>query len=288
MKEEVIQFGVEHNLLGILSQPEMNIKTTAILFLNAGFIYRAGPNRIHVELSRKLSQEGYYTFRFDFAGFGDSRMDSDKSTFEQYTVSNVIRAIDFLSENYNISNIVLFGICSGADVAFKTAIEDERVNACYFINGTFLNLSDLEKIYPLAQEKIKARYYKKNLYNPRKWIKLLSGKNSLLLFSKVLNIIQNTLKPNKPECQPNNSLSSDSLRCWKLLISKNTKLKLVYAEGSDTFDIFKMQHNELTQYIQSNHIEYELFNNTDHVFTPFWAQERLVNSFINWVNRNNN
>ncbi len=287
MIEEPIQFGVENNLFGILSQPKHDVKNVGILFLNAGFVYHVGPNRIHVELARIISDLGFHSFRFDFAGFGESLMDTDKSTFEEYTTKNVIEAMNVLSENYGLANFILFGICSGADIAFKAALEDERVTGCYIINGSFHPLNEQEKIHPIAVSMTKSRYYKKNLFNLEKWMKLFSIKKIATIASKLR--LKSTNQKNIKIENPNPDILSEyTLDNWNKLLSRNTKLKLVYAEGSDTLDIFNMRLTGLNKYINADKMAFEIIKDVDHVFTPHWAQEKLEKSFINWIKNNYN
>lgn len=283
MLDEPIQFGAEHNLFGIVSQPEKAVKNTGVLFLNAGFVYHVGPNRIHVELSRKMTELGYHCLRFDFSGFGESLMDSGSSTFEEYTLNNVKEAINVLSDNYGLKCFILFGICSGADIAFKASLEDQRITGCYLVNGSFHTLNDLEKIYPLAVSMTKSRYLKKNMFNPNKWIKLFSAKKLITIFKRLMHKLS---YQNERENLSHHLLPEYTFDNWDNLISRNIKLKLVYAEGSDTLDIFNMRLIGLEKYIQTNQINFELFNDVDHVFTPSWSQKKLEISFIDWITKN--
>src|ERR1044072_1198890 len=71
IKEEVITVD-QDTAVGILTHRQKNEERPTIVFFNAGMIHRIGPNRIHVKLARKLSNEGYDVFRFDLGGQGDS------------------------------------------------------------------------------------------------------------------------------------------------------------------------------------------------------------------------
>ena len=43
-----------------------------VVLLNAGIIHRIGPNRLYVQLARRLASRGHAVLRFDLAGIGDS------------------------------------------------------------------------------------------------------------------------------------------------------------------------------------------------------------------------
>ncbi|HHO68021.1 MAG TPA: alpha/beta hydrolase, partial [Gammaproteobacteria bacterium] len=73
MKERVVTFGPERNLVGVLTQPDqVRPDLPVLVFLNAGLLHRVGPYRMHVDLARQLAARGYASLRFDLSGRGDS------------------------------------------------------------------------------------------------------------------------------------------------------------------------------------------------------------------------
>ena len=91
MKEEVLQFGQRSSMVGILHSPDgyANLELPAVLFLNAGLIHRIGPNRIYVKLARQFAQMGFFVFRFDSSGIGDSEVRKDNLPYEKSIIDDV-------------------------------------------------------------------------------------------------------------------------------------------------------------------------------------------------------
>jgi len=101
-------------LVGIATMPE-NPRSTAVLFLVGGPQYRAGSHRQFTLLARSLACKGYGSFRFDYAGMGDS--EGERAAFES-TLDDIRSAIVALQVNVpNASRVVLWGLCDAASAA---------------------------------------------------------------------------------------------------------------------------------------------------------------------------
>jgi pimeloyl-ACP methyl ester carboxylesterase len=140
VRESVHRFGVDGSLVGVLAQPAGRLPDTAVLMLNVGGNYRIGPNRIYVRAARALAAAGYCALRFDLPGVGDSQMDADFSGANMYTRESTLhvrQALDFLAAG-GCKRFYLMGICSGAYVAFQTALSDERVTGQVLLNTRLL------------------------------------------------------------------------------------------------------------------------------------------------------
>ncbi len=137
--ERVHKFGGARNLLGIYAQAEkVNDKGTdlGIVLLNSGLVHRAGPFRIHTELSRHLNQKGYNVFRFDVSGVGDSEITAnDSRAYKERFIEDIGEAIDFLKRQYHINRIVVFGLCTGADLAHTAAVRFPQVVGGILLDG---------------------------------------------------------------------------------------------------------------------------------------------------------
>jgi dienelactone hydrolase len=127
VKEEPVLFGSDSHVLGILTRPGSPRRDLpAVMFLNAGVIHRVGPHRLHVSMARRLAADGFTTFRVDLSGIGDSPLQGELTFWEQAVV-DVRAAMDKIGDLAGVRQFVLFGLCSGADNGFATALADERV-----------------------------------------------------------------------------------------------------------------------------------------------------------------
>jgi hypothetical protein len=126
--EEVIRIG-DDGEFGILTRAKSAHRGICVVLFNAGVIHRSGPQRVHVELARRLSASGFDVFRFDLPGIGDAAMASDRSPHEV-----VERVFDLLMARTGSSGLVVGGICSAADMGWRVALEDERVRGLLLID----------------------------------------------------------------------------------------------------------------------------------------------------------
>ena len=61
-----------HGLTGVLTRPAQPTRRPLWVLLNAGFIPRSGPFRMHVDLARALAAQGFAVLRVDQPGVGDA------------------------------------------------------------------------------------------------------------------------------------------------------------------------------------------------------------------------
>jgi hypothetical protein len=130
MRERVVTFGTSTELAGVLTEPARGRAIAGmppVVCIDAGLLHKVGPSRLHVRLARALADAGVLTLRFDLSGIGDSEPRREPLSFEEGAVADVREAMDFLAASCGHAQFVLFGLCSGSDMAFETAKVDERV-----------------------------------------------------------------------------------------------------------------------------------------------------------------
>ncbi len=127
-------------LVGILTEPvEGASAPLAAVFLNAGAIRRIGPHRMWVDAARRWALEGVASLRLDVEAIGDSDGDGERfrdvARFYDHRFDDQARAVlDALEARGIGSRFVLVGLCSGASLAFRTAVVDDRVAASLMLN----------------------------------------------------------------------------------------------------------------------------------------------------------
>jgi len=130
--------------------------------LNAGLVGRAGPDGIYVRFARDLARQGYPVLRLDYSGVGDSPARRDRIPIHEARVLETASAIDWLGEQLGVDEVVLMGICTGADNAFRSAVADARVRGLVLLDG-----------YPYRTRGWWVRHYLPRLFRPRSWRTLL-------------------------------------------------------------------------------------------------------------------
>ncbi len=134
MSERIVQFGERRRLAGTLSLPDGSAHALGFVLLNAGVISRVGPQRLNVQLARALAGAGHAVLRFDLSGLGESAAASGTASFEQQAIADTIAAMDVLARETGVTRCVLFGLCSGADNAYASALVDERVHGLILLD----------------------------------------------------------------------------------------------------------------------------------------------------------
>jgi len=129
MREKALKFGANRGLVGVLAEPTTPIPgKPAVVLLNSGILHHVGASRLYVHIARRLAAAGHAVFRFDFSGIGDSEARRDTLSAAESAVVETREAMDLLqSRKGGTDRFILIGLCSGADMGFKTAGLDERV-----------------------------------------------------------------------------------------------------------------------------------------------------------------
>ncbi|MBN8727809.1 MAG: alpha/beta fold hydrolase [Xanthomonadales bacterium] len=119
------------DLFGLLCRPLTSTsRRTCVVLLNAGFMPRSGPFRLHVRLARHLAARGYPVFRFDLPGIGDSLAYADRPQAE------IVQGVfDVLERKTGCHRFVAGGICSAANLAWRLALADPRMAGAVLIDA---------------------------------------------------------------------------------------------------------------------------------------------------------
>ena len=134
--EEVMHFGNDNNLVGILSKPlEVIAQAPLLIIVNAGVLHRVGPCRFSVKLARELASQGFTVFRFDYSGVGDSGFSALGHDLQENHTAELIQAMDALENYLGADRFVIHGLCSGARDAFHAAVSDKRVVGVSQVDG---------------------------------------------------------------------------------------------------------------------------------------------------------
>lgn len=127
--EEVLT--LDDGLFGILSlPPATERRRTALILLNAGFIHRVGPFRLHARLARAAAAAGYPVLRFDNPGIGDAL-----ALATQPPERIATRIFDRMQAHTGCERFVVGGVCSAADQGWRIALDELRVGGVLMLDG---------------------------------------------------------------------------------------------------------------------------------------------------------
>jgi hypothetical protein len=122
-------------LFGMLSEPEDHSGPPAptVIFLNVGLLSHHGPDRLWVDLARACaSRGGMRCVRVDLNGLGDSPPRPGRAELVNFPVdalqdmSDIRRAVT----DDGGEDVVLVGVCSGADHAVASALSQRATSVC--------------------------------------------------------------------------------------------------------------------------------------------------------------
>ncbi len=129
-------FGELQHLVGVYCESVLQATQPAVvIMLTPGMLHHVGPMGLHVELARQLAAQGVASFRFDLSGIGESLAVAAQGTSLERARQEVAAAMDWLRDTHGYTRFVLFGLCSGADDALTTAVQDHRVVAMSLMDG---------------------------------------------------------------------------------------------------------------------------------------------------------
>lgn len=125
--EQAVVFGA--GLYGVRCQPALPVEGPSVLLLGTGYDRHAGWGRSTVKLARALARQGIPSLRFDAAGVADSSVRPgapDQVLYSDVQEHDVREALDFLTQ-HSAAPVVIVGRCSGAYLAFRSALSDPRI-----------------------------------------------------------------------------------------------------------------------------------------------------------------
>ena len=282
--ETPASFG-EHPLFGVFCRPERSQNdSTALLFVNAGANPRIGWARMHVDFARRLAGEGCASLRMDIAGLGDSPPLAGRNRqimYDQAPCADVSAGIEWLAHR-GYSKIVLVGLCSGAYLAFHTAIADPRVTGIVMANLQKFVWREGDTLEVAVRNAYRSTdFYKGKALQGDTWKRMLRGDIDITgigraLTSRLLGKAQGKLTAAANYFREGDDDTSRVRRWFTALGQRGVRVLLVYSAEDGGVD-------ELTLHMGAggNHLKQwpgmslEIIEAADHNITPQWARDLL-------------
>jgi dienelactone hydrolase len=257
-------------MLGILSLPEVpRADAPTLLLLNAGLLHRVGPNRLHVDLARRLATSGFSSFRFDMSGIGDSDHGGSDLLYIERSVSDVIEAMDLVQRLVNIDQFVTAGLCTGAFNSFRAALADERIKGCALLDGYS---------YPTIRSQL--RYQRTRILDARRWSgflrRKLANRHREQAAQRNLVVFENEVVPKE---RFEDELATLIDRDVRMLFVYTRFGPLSYSYPDQLFDAFPGIDLRRTASVR-------YYPDADHTFTLPGNRSRLVEDITSWMTEN--
>ncbi len=135
-REEALNFGEGGRLYGVLCEPLGKRKGATVLLVGTAYDRASGWARSGVRLARDLAAQGIPSLRFDAANVADSPPVPglpDQVLYHEAQSNDVSAALDVV-ERRHLLPVVATGRCSGAYLAFRSALQDARIEGVVAVN----------------------------------------------------------------------------------------------------------------------------------------------------------
>jgi hypothetical protein len=269
LRERALTFGPAH-LVGILTEPDPARAipgAPVMVILNSGILHRAGASRIYVRIARAMAELGLSSFRFDFSGVGDSEVRRDSIPIAERFILETREALDYLETVNGADHFVLGGLCSGADGAFWTALEDERVTGVWQIDA-----------FCYRTVGYRVRRYGPKLLNPAAW--LHSVKVRIPESEPSERDGDQFVKPEYRRVFPPKEVVDDGL---SILVDRDVDLFFFFTGGIDEYNYADQHFDSFPQL--TDHAELLHIPECTHTVTELDHQERLLEALTRWAAR---
>lgn len=282
------------NIFTILTSPTDNNSNEIIIFANTGAAHHAGPNRMHVDIARNVAEYGFSTLRIDLRNLGDSTDDYTQDPPNEYPINAAVDinvALEYAVNVLEKTKIILCGISAGAHNVFHAAIEthSKHLKKIILINPETFYWDPNQSSFSAnsVTTEIDQVYYKKQIYNYRKWLNLFTNPKKLfdvsfftviLIYKKIKSLNKNILSLSGIEVQ--NRLEQD----LTLLARKKIFISLIYSEGDPGEKILRSQAAKvITNSRQQSLYSSNKISGADHTFSSTSSRLRLYKTILNIV-----
>ncbi len=230
-------------------------------------------HRVLVNQARVLANNGFWCFRFDYMGHGDSEGAFEDATVES-RLSDISSSINFLRNEKDINEIVLLGVRFGATLAALIQNKNSDIDGLIMINPVLSGKDYIEQVLR-TNLTLQMATYKKILKNRKQVIdEILEGKPTnidgyLLTKSMYEQMFQISLLDN-----------------LKILVKK---LLIIQISNREDKPIEKNLQTLVEQF-DSSIDNFELINIKESLF---WKDEKIYHAkaatlettILNWLNK---
>lgn len=276
LETPVIFTSREQQLVGIEHSPQVNTdykkSTQGVVIVVGGPQTRVGSHRLFVQLARALAHQGYYVFRFDYTGAGDSEGVISPFTDIQRDIEAAIAI--FRQQQPQLADIKLWGLCDAASaiLLYLAQTPNHSINGLVLVNPWVRQASTEAKTYLKS-------YYVKRLFSKGFWAKLFSGNVDSI---SALNDIRHFNEMSKVEPTHNSFVNKMYIGLHEFIAPVTILLS-----GNDlTADEFKLlieENNSWFEVSQRKNVNIHTLNQANHTFSRVENKHELIIETLNAI-----
>lgn len=275
MREKIFSTTSSVPLNGVLTLPDGTLnQDLGLVILNSGFMHHVGTSRVSVEIARAAGAIGIPAVRFDFSGIGDSAPRPGGRSFSENAVAELAEVMDEMSLKTGTKRFVLFGLCSGADMSFKSAQTDERVCGIVQIDP-----------YLYRNKRWYLRHLLKLLSSADGWKRLLgrfSGGTQDTLSNVELEVPQSSVETadDAREIPPRDEVAKG----YQAIISRGCSV-LVFVTGGQIYTYnYKEQFNDVFSDVRwGPKLSCHFFPEAEHTLPEPAPRRILLTKTVEWI-----
>jgi pimeloyl-ACP methyl ester carboxylesterase len=286
--ERILALGPDERFFGFLTQREddpESVKRPLVILLNTAPHTRIGPNRMYVPMARELAQKGFATLRFDLNGVGDTpRIPGGERNpiYSKAFVKDVRAAIDALAE-LGFERFVAVGLCSGAYLAFHSALAEPRLEGVVLVNAQTFDWKDGDSLEVKRRVSVMSNsFYKRAILQKETWKRAVTGKIDLRTIGQaVLGRAKHRAQVEVRRALTSvGAISSDEwldvARSFDSLLKRGARTYLIYSADDEGFDHLAAQvGTRMARLRRNGRFRLDLVEGADHTFSQLWAQAHL-------------
>ena len=267
MKENIFRYGENNRGLGMITLPNNVQGVPVVVMLNSGLLHRAEPYRLNVLTGRRLAEIGYICLRVDLSGKGDTPARKELTNRESVALDwRYIK--QSITQSFGQRNIIVMGLCSGADNCVKIAAQDSDVKGLILMDSV-ANKDD-------GFNRRKLLNYITNIY---KWP---------ILLKKIFKIIGNVQSANDLVLANRASLrdppnDQDFRQCFAHLMASDGKILAIFTGFALSYYNIQGQFVKGMATSGLDHLCEEIFwPNVMHLYSAQEHRDRLIKAIATW------
>jgi pimeloyl-ACP methyl ester carboxylesterase len=279
MSEETVILGEDRHLVATLTLPAHGMARPAALaavLTNSGVISRFGPHRINVHLARRLAARGIPSVRFDMSGVGDSRRGEGALARASQWVRDTRTVMDFAQARTGCARFVMVGFCSGAEVAYQTALDDGRLRAVL--------LWDMYA-YPTRQFAMRSALFRLRRAGLAGVLRKAAARARSLLRSQPGGTAgepsERRIQAAAPQTLPPKDIFAADIQ---RLAGSGVQVHVMYCGGEPLWYNYRRQFDDaFARYRFPDSVTTERLEISDHLLTRQVAQQAFIREFERWL-----
>jgi hypothetical protein len=272
LSERPVRFGPGGLMFGIVTEPSGGEGgRRAVVLVNNGADYHIGAGRMHVLLARHWGRLGCVVLRMDLAGLGDSNTRQgrpDNEVFPPAAVADMRVAIEFMHERYQVGDLTLTGLCSGAYHALQAGLAAVPLNRIFMVNPENFSWKEgtpIDAIH-VADVVRASAVYRELALSVATWRKLLAGKVDIarlvkICYRRVALALESTLRAMVRVLGVR--LQGDLDRQLEQIAARGVRIMIVFSRGEPGIELLRMQGGAAIKRLGQVHI----IDGADHTFS---------------------